>query len=290
MMEFIKDIHEARMTRGDNNLRVLTYTDCCERLYLSLLALEIMRHYPNAKDNVQRYAKRSTSQGVWTRFSTFNTDLYNLIYFVKGDKEAMDKLKDPGAALKMRKQTTLPQMALNRYLTQLSMGNKPTDVNGLFMKLEREMRITNTNYKGIRRFATNILSSQRSEKEQWITQLVYAFRAKLRNSDLIDDFEKFVSSKSLEIEKAIDNEPKVSVPDITTDGADLLYYRFLVGQENLILAKEFLKRAKDGTTIPAQFVKGYIPAIEILDDIVKAGPAYIQSLRAVHKRAKNSLK
>ena len=43
-MEFIKEITEARMTRDSSNQRVLTYTDCCERTYLSLLALDFMRN------------------------------------------------------------------------------------------------------------------------------------------------------------------------------------------------------------------------------------------------------
>ena len=35
-------------------------------------------------------------------------------------------------------------------------------------------------------------------------------------------------------------------------------------------------------------VAAYLPAIKMIDDIVKGGPAMVQQLRAVHKRAKKS--
>ena len=56
---FIKDMQEARLTRGQDSNRILTYTDCCERLYLSILMLEAMRQYPGYTGQVKRYAKMS---------------------------------------------------------------------------------------------------------------------------------------------------------------------------------------------------------------------------------------
>ena len=56
---FLKDIHESRMTKDNGNAKKLTYTDCGERMYLTLLALETMRQYPDFKDYVQRYCKKT---------------------------------------------------------------------------------------------------------------------------------------------------------------------------------------------------------------------------------------
>ena len=68
---------------------------------------------------------------------------------------------------------------------------------------------------------------------------------------------------------------------------DIIYYRLIVGAENLMRAKMFLQLAKDGKNIPSAYVKGYQPAIEMLDDIVSAGPGFVQLLKVLHKRAKN---
>jgi hypothetical protein len=91
----------------------------------------------------------------------------------------------------------------------------------------------------------------------------------------------------METASANDPEPTVSTPDISTRQSDLALYRYLVGDKNLALVKKFLEQAKDGKAASSNMVQAYLPAIELLDDIVKAGPAYVQNLRALHLRAKN---
>jgi hypothetical protein len=68
---------------------------------------------------------------------------------------------------------------------------------------------------------------------------------------------------------------------------DIIYYRLIVGAENLMRARLFLELAKDGKNIPSAYVKGMQPAIEMLDDIVSAGPGFVQMLKVLHKRAQN---
>ena len=284
-MDFIKGLYEARMLRDENNAKVLTYTDCCERLYLSLLMLEFMRYYPQTRNFVKSYASR-TKKNDYKNFRLHSTDLYNLIYFVDGDEEAMNKLKDPEAAKKTRAQVFLPLVSLNRYLTQLSNDSQPIGVSETLTKLESNLKITNSDYKNIRRVILNIRGVSEKEKSQAATKLLLAARAKLRNSDLIDDYEKLIASKDLESNKVQDNEPKVSVPDLTPSSTKLLYYQYIVGKENIALTRLFMQMARDGKSIPPQYVKGYLPAIKMLDDIVSAGPAYISALRALHQRAK----
>ena len=69
---------------------------------------------------------------------------------------------------------------------------------------------------------------------------------------------------------------------------DLINYRLIVGAENLMRVKLFLELAKEGKNIPSAYVKGMQPAIEMLDDIVSAGPGFVQLLRVLHKRAQNN--
>jgi len=69
---------------------------------------------------------------------------------------------------------------------------------------------------------------------------------------------------------------------------EIALYRYLVGTSNVMLTKRFIDLAKDGKSIPSSFVKGYLPAIEMLDDIVQAGPAFVQNFKALHSRAKKS--
>ena len=287
-MEFIKEITEARMTRDSTGTRKLTYTYCCERLYLSLLVLETMRNFPQFRLPVQKYAKRTAGFESYRYYRINGSDLYNFIYLVVGDDSAQDKLKDPEAAKKLKASTRLPLADLNRYLNQLKNGQQPILTSSLFIKLENSMRIKNNDYKEIRRTLSDFEKLTKAELQRSVTKLIFAVRAKLRNSDIIDDFEKFAAVKDLETARVQDNEPTVSVPDISTAPQDIALYRYLVGADNLMQTKKFLELAKDGKSIPSSMVQAYLPAIKMLDDIVQGGPSFIQGLRTLQKRAQKS--
>lgn len=289
-MDFIKDLYEARMTRNENNVKVLTYTDCCERLYLSLLVLELLQAYPQHKSAAQRYARKTTVYTGYDKFSMSSTDLYNFIYFVRGTKEDVSKLKDPDAAWTMREHTTLPTMAVNRYLQQLANGATPDQVSALFMKVESSLHISNSAYKAARRNLMGYAKLDHRARQDLVSVLLLACRAKLRNSDIIADLEKLAADRHLETARVADNEPTVSVPDISMTGQDLALYRYIVGSKNLHMAKLFVEQAKQGKSTNGQMNKAYMPAVEMLDDIITAGPAYIQQLRALHRRAKKNQK
>tara|TARA_B100000886_G_scaffold100762_1_gene66932 strand:- start:773 stop:1645 length:873 start_codon:yes stop_codon:yes gene_type:complete len=285
-MDFIKEIHEARLTRG-NGARSLTYTDCCERAYLTMLVLEVLRKFPGTTPIVQQYARNTSGYDSYKHFRLSGTDLYNFVYFIVGDEDAHKKLKDPGAARRMRERTQFPLMNFNRYVERLRYNRAPTaDDQNLFIRLEGVLRITNSDYKIVRR---NLFSFQRistRERQSTITRLLLAARAKLRTSDVIGYIEELSALKDLEIFKVTDPEPKVSVPDVDVTGKDLGGYRYLVGAKNLLLTKKFLELAKDNKSIPANVVQAYIPAIATIDNIVKAGPGFVQMLRTLENRAK----
>ena len=45
-----------------------------------------------------------------------------------------------------------------------------------------------------------------------------------------------------------------------------------------------------GKPIPGNMVRAYQPVAKAMDDIVRAGPSYINMLRSIQNRAKNSVK
>ena len=291
-MEFIKELHEARLTRQGGALKTLTYTDCCERAYLTMLIMEVLRKFPNTAAYAHGYAKKTSGHDNYNHFRMSSTDLYNFIYFIVGDKEALDKLKDPGAATLMRSRTQFPLMAFNRYVSKLKLGGAglPQQDQQTFINIESALKITNSDYKAIRRNVFSFQSLSSNSKKQLITRLLLAARAKLRNSDIIQYLEELSAERDLEVYKINDPEPTVSIPDIAVTSQDMAGYLRLVGSKNLMLTKKFLELAKDGKSIPANVLQAYIPAIIILDNIAKGGAGFVQALRALENRAKNSRK
>ena len=284
-LEFLNEIYESRMTRNSSDHRQLTYTDCCERLYLHLLVLDVLRKYPSFVGTANGYARKTVSHDNYKHFRIHATDLYNLIYFVNGDEDAMQKLKDPASALKLRQRTRVPIQALNGFLHKVSSGFSGNNAE-LFMRLEGALRIASSDYKTLRRQIANFNSLSTLEKKKVVTKLLLAGRAKLRNSDLTPSLEDLAAQRDLETGQVKDTEPTLSTPDtLPTTNKDLMFYRYIVGPRNLVGTKKFLDMAKQGKSIPSPFVNAYAPAIKMLDDIVKAGPGYITMLKALQKRA-----
>lgn len=111
-------------------------------------------------------------------------------------------------------------------------------------------------------------------------------RAIVNNQELTldEDFERaleqLITEENIEERAAIDRvSDRVKIRNIAL-------YRPIVGTANLMATKRFLDLARDGKSVPSSLLKGYLPAIEMLDEIVAAGPAYVQTLRALHNRAK----
>jgi len=249
-MDFIKEITEARMTRTESNTRRLSYRDCCERAYLILLGLEMMRKFPQYSAEARKYARNTSRFANYDSFRASATDLYNFIYFIVGDDAAMQKLRDPEDAKDVREKTTLPQMAVNRYLSKIAQGQEPTASSEMFIKLESVLRINSSNYKRIRRTVTNLNRANSRDIREAATKLLYAARARLRSSDFIQPLEALAADKDLET----------------------------------------IELSQQGKTIPSNVARAFDPAIEILVDIVKGGPTYVSRLLQLQKNAKRTRK
>ena len=289
-MDFLRDLQEGRMTRDTNDARKLTYADCKRNLYLSMLCLELLRQFPDYAEKAKIYARRSSGYRNYSKFRPAATDMYNFMYWVNGDEKALSTLKDPGSAARARASTNVPLRQIHFYVKTLGTGMVPTNVMETFVAMERAFGIGDTTYKTTRRRIVNFSSLNQIEKKTAATNLLLAARTHLRASDIIDDLSKAISQFGLESTGVKDNNPTVSTPDIGFDDRDLLLYRYIVGNKNLAQTRLFLKKAANGESIPSTAVKGYLPAVKMLNDIVQAGPGFLQQLRLLHTRSKNHKK
>lgn len=289
-MDFIKELHEARLTRNSSNVKQLTYTDCCERTYLILLTLELMSKFKSGREFVKSYAKKTVAYSNYNDFRMGGSDLHNFIYFISGDDVALNKLKDVDNAKDLRQRTSFPTMRVNGYLHSFN-GTKPySAVNQLFLDLESILGIKTPAYKDIRRTIVNLRGANATEISTAVTKLLFGVRAKLRSSDVISDLEKFAAINNLESDYVYDTEPTVSRKDTVLQGAELIYLAQIVGRSNLFLALKYIELSDQGLAAPANLVKAVNPAIQMIVDIVRAGPAHVAMLREVHNRAKKALK
>ena len=60
-LNFLTELHEARMTRNTSDNSKLSYTDCCERLYLTLLILDLLNKFPQFSPISAGYATKTNA-------------------------------------------------------------------------------------------------------------------------------------------------------------------------------------------------------------------------------------
>jgi hypothetical protein len=250
--------------------------------------IEVMRHDANNNLFLQDYLRKTTSGDGYRQFRMANTDLYNFLYFVGGDNDAMDKLKDPGSAKQIRRNTQVPIMTINGYLTQVRANPTSSAIQSfnIFYQVQNSLRQQTSKYSTLRRDIGNFPKLHISKKQEVITQLLHAAQAKLRASDIIDYYSTWAGSNRLIDPTVKDTEIDISQPDLEKSPSDVSYYRLIVGNENAVRATKFVEYAAQGKATPINFIQSYLPIIQMVHDFVKAGPVAISQLKLLHKRIK----
>jgi hypothetical protein len=213
-----------------------------------------------------------------------------LFYFITGDRDALNKLKDPGSAEVERRRVLISVGNLNGYLRRMKRMDKPSSIDDKdLFQLERELGITNADYKTLRRRISSYATDTAKERQTTITRLLFAGRSKLSDSDFLHHFSKLALDKNLEDFTKTDPEFDTSTPDAVSQ-SEVINYRLLVDVSRLPYIAKFIENARAGRAVVAQFVQAYAPLIVMLDDIIKAGPVYVNQLKMLHNRAKKARK
>lgn len=278
-MQFINELLESRATRNINNVKKYTRYDCVEQAYLLLLAIEMTRHTVDFVKITQRYARDSFSN-TYNHYSTNQTDLHNYIYFISGPDSAQSNLADAEYAIAQKKSKPFPVDKLKKYLKSITNSQEPDFVTRFFMEVEKSGKITNNTYLDIRRTLGDWKKITPTARRTAATKLLYAFRAKLADSDFIIHLQNWSSMVDAEL---------VSVPDTENKNEPTAYisnYKYLVGSDNILQTKIFLQLAKSGKSIPSDYVQAYMPIINMIDDLAQQGPGAMQHLLLLHKRLK----
>lgn len=285
MFQFIDYITEGKMIRNSDGVSRLSFTDASDLVLLYFLALHVMRHYPSRRF-VKSYSDNVLKWQSWEHFRSSGNDLYNLLNIIDGDEKIIEKLNNPKAAKVLRQRSSFPTLTAKRLLRSFS-SNIPSlsDANDL-VKIDNSLQ--NSRYSGLRRRIANYARLTPQDKRKAVTELELALKARGRNSDIVDYYILFVQDYDLESTQVKDTEPTVSVADpIPADTKDIQMLRMLgVPSKDLPFAYKVLNMTSRGLGIPPRFAQAYAPIMRIIDDIIKAGPGYVNLLKQVHNRAR----
>lgn len=188
MMDFIKELKEARLIRTKDDLK-FTYREVCDHAYIILLTLDFLSKIKQGKDIAQKYARQTASYINYKEFRTSATDLYNLIYFIEETPENVETIFGSEDNKKLRMQTQIPRMELNRWLLKLD-DNK--DLYFL-MRLEQALNVNSSELKDIRRIL-QFRSPSPSDIRQVSSRIMNVIRFKMPLLDLRQEIEEILNS------------------------------------------------------------------------------------------------
>ena len=275
---FLQYIAEGRVVRRPGDLQRYTYQEICEKIYLSFLALSLLKNFEQTRGWVKQYAAQTLTYGDFDKVRMTGNDLTNMLAVVDGEQRIIDKLANKGQAMALRQRTNVPTMAVKRYLRTFK------DDYTFLTQLERALSIANNDYRNLRRTIADFGTISSSARKVTVTRLLQALRAKLRGTEITKKVEEFSQKQKFELDGVIDAETKPTATGMSAD--QLNAYRMLVGPENIRRAKIAVELAKQGKGIPAPVASSYLPIMKMIDDIANGGFTYVRLLQSIHARAK----
>ena len=269
------------MVRRQSDLQRYTFQEITERIYLSFLALTLLKNFKQTQGFVKDYATSTLSYGSFDRVRTTSNDLQNMLAVVAGDPEITKKLANKNAAMALRQRRSIPVLAIRRYLR---------DFKGSYSfltKLETALGIVNADYKNLRRAISDYAQLDTNRKKATTTRLLQALKAKLSGTDLQRKTQEFADKQKLELDNVIDAERSVDAPLSDMSPDEMNAYRLLVGSNNVRRAKIAANLVRQGKAVPAPIMQSYAPIIKMIDEIASGGYSFVKLVQAIHDRAKN---
>jgi len=183
---FLKYVSEAKVIRRHSDLGRFSFSEVTERIYLSFLALTLLRSMEQGKAFTKMYADQTMAKGTFDQVRMMNNDLANMLAIVSGDPEITKKLKTKNQAQAMRQRQPVPIMAVRRYLRAFDEPFK------FLTQLERALGITDANYRNLRRAIADYKNLDNKTQSRTSAKLLQMLRSKLSGTDITKKVQELV--------------------------------------------------------------------------------------------------
>ncbi len=176
-LEFVNELTEARMYKGEDTLKGKDVNDLATAAYLMLLMVEVLRS--DDSDYVKDYAAKTIQYENFSALRSSATDLHNLLAVINNQNDYEESIK-------LNPNVSVPVLQLRRYLRDISAGKKQLGLDKeLFLTLERFLGIKDSALKHIRRTVTDWQQSSKMERSSIRKQLKNFTPIAATQSDLL---------------------------------------------------------------------------------------------------------
>ena len=208
-LSLINSLEENKLLRAKRPSN-FNAKDMSELAFLYMVALHIMRSEYETAPFARQYAKQTMRHAGFEHTDPQNTDLYQFLNVLRDhDSPTAQQLNHPDANELFWNEVHFNGSTAKQLLTQMSQAHYDgTVAKRLLMLLEQQLHITNSNYRSVRRLAsewnTGHLDSE--QKKLTVTRLLQALRYKAQQGDIIQQLQHVASVNNYELTDVCDPE------------------------------------------------------------------------------------
>ena len=217
-------ISESRLLPNLSRIHRYSARDVADLAFCYLLTLHMCRQEFETAPWVRSYVHLTQDAQGWSHTNLNKTDLHQFLnVLIAQPHNWLSYMKDSDASELLLHEIHVPPDLVNRFLSNLYHMNFDPELSGrLLMQLERDLKITTSNYKSMRRIMSDwhLPHVDTEAKRLVMTRLLQALRAKAAQGDVITKLERLSRERKWEIPHACDPETgrNCDVPSTTPSG------------------------------------------------------------------------
>jgi hypothetical protein len=203
-------LSESSLIRSISSVNRYNARDIADLTFLYCITLHLLRVDWASATFARTYANKTLIHGDWTHEHLNGTDLYQLLHItLTHSNNFIAHLRNKEASQQLLHDIVLSEYDVKRFLRNIASNNYNDDLSErLLLRMEQQLRISITNYKSVRRIASdwNQPHITQQGKELAVTRLLQAMRHRAVTGDLVHALQQFAQREKLEIADACDPE------------------------------------------------------------------------------------
>ncbi len=193
-LNFIQSLGEARMFKTRNQIQSEGVEQLSNHLFANLLSLFVLSQDYNYGPVAKAYAQKTTQMGGFGRPSPSGTDLFQTIHSLKNPSYFAGDARD---AMLLNK-ININDTQIKRFLNKIKSGKVSShDAAPFFMKLERDLKISDPKLRATRRLAQDWTKLSTAQRQLAGDHLFKYYRTNAWKSDMMPLYSKFAKDNNL---------------------------------------------------------------------------------------------
>lgn len=203
-------IQESSLLYSLGSINRYNARDIADLCFLYAICLHILRQEFEFAPWAQSYAQNTVKYGNWDQIRVHETDLYQFLNILdKQDVRWTHHLKDVKPSQLLMNEIHVSYIDWLKFLRNLASHKYNTDLAArLLMRMEQDLKITVSNYKSMRRIASDWDQAHvtTEAKSLVVTRMLQALRHKAARGDILRNWDKLAKIQNLELTDVCDPE------------------------------------------------------------------------------------